>query len=455
MSVRDVAAHRFRDTLAASSDDDIAQLWEIRDTLAKPPVAEILAGLLLTEMADRGMAAPAEPTAGRDAQIVAAITAGEPAKDVAAHHGLSAGHVRRLAAAARGSRTPALRVVERDELRHAEEAITEARTDDHGWPLAIPDQRVTINPGDPIPKPPAPDVFGLIHSDKINYIAGDKETGKTWFAADCMAYMVKTLAKRCVWIDAEDSDNKLASTLAALGHADITGSVLWRRVDWGDWIAADELDRAAIARWLTAGGNGGHLFIDSGSATDSGDSAETFARWKPRHLVHPAATIIEHVSKDPERRHGPAGSLRKGATASGSVLMFEGAPWTPAISGTITVRKDKERPGGITVPKGEICAQIVGTPHADGRLTLEVRPPPIASETYRALIIAAVEDDPGIQSTKLRDAVTEAAKDVGLRTDWQTIAKEIADAIAAGDVVKIAGKGKNQHNYPRGAIPNP
>ena len=323
-------------------------------------------------------------------------------------------------------------------LAEAEEAVTEARTDRSGWPWAIPDDRVPLGDGDPLPeRPPPPALLGLLYHDRTNYLAGDKSTGKTWIALEALIVAVHVYAMRVVWLDAEDSAEVFSERLARLGHRDLTTSVYVRRLNWSDWIDADPLDRAAVAAWLANGGNGGHMFIDSGSATESGDSADTFAAWKARHLVHPAATVIEHVAKNPEARYGPAGSLRKGATASGSVLLIEGAPWTAHHEGSVDVRLDKDRPGGIPHRKGELCARIRGTPAA-GLLVLEALPPGTPDEDIDAAILAAVEASPGIISTGIRDAVGG---------DGKQVSKRLLKLIEKSDIIRKPGKRRAQHHY--------
>ena len=312
------------------------------------------------------------------------------------------------------------------------------RTDPHGLPYAIPDDRLAVGDDDPLPeRPPPPALLGLLYHDRTNYLAGDKSTGKTWIALEALAVAVNVYAMRVVWLDAEDSAEVFSERLARLGHRDLTTSAYVRRFNWSDWIDADPLDRAAVAAWLADGGNGGHLFIDSGSATESGDSADTFAAWKARHLVHPAATVIEHVAKNPEARYGPAGSLRKGATASGSVLLIEGVPWTPGHEGSIDVRLDKDRPGGIPYRKGELCARIRGTPAA-GLLILEALPPGTADEDIDAAILAAVEAQPGVIATGIREAVGGDGKRVSTR---------LLKLVKKGDIFRKPGKRRAQHHY--------
>ena len=176
-------------------------------------------------------------------------------------------------------------------LEEAEAAITETRTDDEGLPFAIPDDRVPLGDGDPLPeRPPAPALLGLLYHDKVNYLAGDKSTGKTWIALEALAAAVKQLALRVVWLDAEDSAAKFSDCLARLGHRDLTTSAYVRRFNWSDWIDADELDRAAIAGWLAAGGNGGHLAPQHRSSSTAAQPPSPATRPTRSHGGKPATS---------------------------------------------------------------------------------------------------------------------------------------------------------------------
>lgn len=335
-------------------------------------------------------------------------------------------------------------------LEEAEAAITERRTDANGWPLCLPDDRIAVADGDPIPPPPPPpDVLGVIYSDKRNVLAGEPASGKTWLAMECAAHIVEVMAQRVVWLDAEDSAHTFSERMTRLGHRDLTSSALLKRVNHSDWLDADELDRAAVSAWLADGPTGsGHLFIDSGTATDSGISADDYAAWAVRHAVHIGMTVIEHVAKNPEQRFGPLGSTRKNQSATGITAMIEGAAWTPATPAAVNLRVVKDRPGGTGRQKGDLYATVYGDPHDDGTVTITVRPPLEESDAYAGLIDAAVRDDPGIGANDLRDAVTEAAKLAGVRSDWQTVVAEIKQAVKSGLIVKVEGKGRRVHHYP-------
>ena len=387
--------------------------------------------------------------------VAIALHKGETAAEVAARLGVTAATIRRRHAAACGSHTDCEHVAPKPQPKPSKPKPRRLRavTDDDtpralelghdGLPLSIPDERTPIGEGDPLPVPDPPALLGLLYHDRINYLAGDKSTGKTTIATEALAVLVKLLDMRAVWLDAEDSSEVFSQRLARLGHRDLTTDDRVRRFSWSDWIDAEPGDRTAVAEWLAAGPNGGplpnggHLFIDSGSATGAGDSASDFAGWKIRHLVHTAVTVIEHTAKNPEQRWGPAGSLRKGATATGAVLMIEGAPWTAHHDGSVDVRIDKDRPGGIAYRKGELCARIRGTP-ADGLLILEALPPGNPDEDIDAAILAAVEDTPGITSTGIRE---------GVGGDGKQVSRRLLLLVKNGHIIRQPGARRAQHHY--------
>ena len=478
---------KLREAIAQMSDDELAAAAD-RDY--PDSTGYIIRAALVARHEQRATTAKRAPLDQRNAAIIEALhQPGALARTVApifahldgrrAGEPLSAAHIRRIHVEACG--TPclhnlgqppqpkpqrALRVVpdtseplpEPDgrydpTLEQAEAAITERRTDDDGWPYALPDDRIALSDDDPIPDPPPPpDVLGVIYADKRNVLAGEPGSCKTWIAMACAAHLVKELGQRVAWLDAEDSAATFSERLARLGHRDLTRSVLLKRIDHSDWIEADSLDRAAVSAWLAASPAGcGHMFIDSGTATDSGTSADEWAAWLTRHAVHTGMTVVEHVAKDPERRFGPLGSTRKNAWATGITAIVEGLGWTPAEPGTVNLRVTKDRPGGTNRQKGALYATVHGSPHPDGSLAIVARPPVTESDAYLPIIETVVRDEPGIGARDLRDRVAAAAQITGLRSDWQTITAEIKAAIAARRITKAKGSGNRVHHH----LPDP
>ena len=450
MNATDVAERRFRGVIETTTDDDLAHLWAIRDTLGEPPNSEILAGLLLAEMADRGMPAPAEPEppADRDAQIVAAVIAGEPAKDVAARHGLSAGHVRRLTATARGSRTPALRVVsdepppEPDDLTAAERALGQS------WRDALPDDRIAVKDGDTIPRPAPPDLFGLFYSGLSNLLAGAPDTGKSYFVLE--AVRDAHIAGRVLWLDAEDTAETFSRRCLQLGCPELTTSPDVRRVDHSDWTAAEPEHIEDCFAWLAEGFGPGLIVIDSGTASGAGDSLDQWNAWKQWHLPPQGvgSILIEHVVKDPEARHNQAGGSRgKGAHVRGMALLIDehdGTGWapgtdtTPPQPGGYGFICSKNKPGGHGWKKRQRIGTLHGTPHNDGTLTLAVQ----VGTQARSLkddVANHVAKHPGNTTTEISNMLTG---------DKKARSAAIIQAETAGLIIRADGPNGSKLCYP-------
>ena len=109
----------------------------------------------------------------RDVEIIAAVLSGESHKAVAARHGISAAHARRITQQAREAqpsrskppREPkpqqrrALRIVSNEPA----DPLTAAERLLGPWRDALPDDRIAVNDGDTIPRPDPPTLFGLFY----------------------------------------------------------------------------------------------------------------------------------------------------------------------------------------------------------------------------------------------------------------------------------------------------
>ena len=133
----------------------------------------------------------------RDVEIIAAVLSGESHKAVAARHGISAAHARRITQQAREAqpsrskpprskpprskppREPkpqqrrALRIVSNEPA----DPLTAAERLLGPWRDALPDDRIAVNDGDTIPRPDPPTLFGLFYEGKVNVIAGSPTCG--------------------------------------------------------------------------------------------------------------------------------------------------------------------------------------------------------------------------------------------------------------------------------------
>ena len=435
-------AHQAGAAVDAASDEDLYSLWHKRDTLGAPRFVHVVEGLLLAAMADRGLdpppleaetrpAAPLAPTADRDAEIVAAVLDGEPAKAVAERHGLSAGHVRRLTAEARAAARmtpaaqprPALRVV-RDDAEplpepDAEPAPLPGTTDAVGWPVGLP---AADTSGDPDTAPETPNLLGVAYADKVNFVSSHPGLGKSWVML-AMAAEVIDGARRVLWLDGEDQPGVFTRRLHTLGRGDVAASVFTRWVDASDWRTGEPEDIAAAAAWAANGPAGpGHVFVDAASSTGAGETGESFATWRHKFLepftrLGVGVTVADHLAKrrDADRLDSPLGSIQKVAAVTGASVELRGAAWTPRKPGTVAVVVRKDRPGGLG-QVGATVARIVGTPDPDtGTLRLEVTEPADAPEhTTRTVdrVWALLERDGERNTTQIVAALEARAQDV-------------------------------------------
>ena len=154
----------------------------------------------------------------RDVEIIAAVLSGESHKAVAARHGISAAHARRITQQAREAQPsrskpprskpprepkPQQRRALRTVSNEPADPLTAAERLLGPWRDALPDDRIAVNDGDTIPRPDPPTLFGLFYDGKVNVIAGSPTTGKSYAALAAATDAAK--AGRVIWLDAEDS----------------------------------------------------------------------------------------------------------------------------------------------------------------------------------------------------------------------------------------------------------
>ena len=188
----------------------------------------------------------------RDVEIIAAVLSGESHKAVAARHGISAAHARRITQQAREAqpsrskpprskppREPkpqqrrALRIVSNEPA----DPLTAAERLLGPWRDALPDDRIAVNDGDTIPRPDPPTLFGLFYEGKVNVIAGSPTTGKSYAALAAAADAAK--AGRVMWLDAEDSRETFSLRCLQLGCSILTRSDDVTRLNHSDWTTAE------------------------------------------------------------------------------------------------------------------------------------------------------------------------------------------------------------------------
>ena len=398
---------------------------------------------------------PADGLAERDAKIIEAVLAGEACADVADRHGLSAGSVRRITQVARkaaGTRpaSPPLRVVKEHERATPEQVENVLGP----WTEALPDDRIAANDGDPIPRPEPPDLVGLFYSARLNVIAGAPATGKSYLALK-VAHDAHAGGGRVLWLDAEDSAVAFTARCLQLGCAELTTSDDVRRVDHGDWQAAEPEHIALCWQWLADGFGPGFVVVDSGTATGSGDSLDAWLAWTARHLPPPGVGVllIEHVVKRPDERYQQAaGSRGKLAKVRGAHIQLDetdGGGWAPGTdtrpptAGGWLVTLTKDLPGGHGHPRGSQIGVLHGEPHDDGALTVRFIPGGRTASRAEAVARYVIEH-PGQTTTEVSEALPGKPRDNS---------KAIQQAEAEGLIVRIQTEGstaKRCHppNYP-------
>ena len=463
MNARAEAERKLAPIIRGTSDDDLHDLWDRRHDLGPPRFVTTVEGLLLAAMADRGLNPPPlgsgvepvakpAPTADRDQQIVAAVLAGEPTRDVAARYGLSAGHVRRITAEARraagiapaSQSRPALRIVPNEPGEH----LAAAERVLGPWTDALPDDRLAVASGDLIPKPPPVDLFGLFYSGRLNLIAGAPDTGKSYFVLQAAAEAAT--AGRVVWLDAEDSAAEFSARCLRLGCPELTTSDEVRRVNHSDWIAAAPEHIEACWQWLDGGFGPGLIVVDSGTGSGSGDSLDQWRAWTRGHLPPSGigAILIEHVVKDPEQRHGQsAGSRGKLAAVRGMALVIdeiEGSAWAPATDtspprpGGFAAYVAKNKPGGGGWARGDRLGVLHGDPQPDGTLVVTVQVGGRAQSLIDA-VARYVTDHPGHTTNAVVEALPGRKRD---------LSAAVRRAESDGLIIRIDGPNRAKLCYP-------
>lgn len=316
------------------------------------------------------------------------------------------------------------------------------------WAEALPDDRIPVKAGDPIPRPLAPDLCGAFYSGLSNLIAGAPDTGKSYYALQ--AASEAATAGRVLWLDSEDSAAAFSARCLQLGCPELTTSPEVRRINHGDWVAAEPEHLELCWQWLDSGFGPGFVVIDSGTAAGSGDSLDQWTTWKRRHLPPQGVGVllIEHPVKDPEQRHGQsAGSRGKLAEIRGMALVIDeldGTAWapgtdtTPPRPGGFAVVCAKNKPGGNGWARGDRIGVLHGAPQPDGSLVLSLE---VGGRTQGLLDAVSrwVAEHPGETTNAVVEALPGRKKD---------LAKAVRRAEAEGLIVRRAGPNRSLRCYP-------
>ena len=267
-----------------------------------------------------------------------------------------------------------------------------------------------------------PDGTPVVYEGELNSIQGDKGGGKSWLGLICAT---ETLRRdgRVIWWDAEDAHtHRVYERALLLGAADAVADsdrFLWLPPELHDPEDADA--KHGATEWLLEAAGPALIVVDAAESHGAAPDGAPVRQWAKNlmgALTAPGVTLllIDHVGKhrDSRGRTGTSavGSAGKGAHITGLSAYVAGQPWGPNLDGRLTLRLDKDRPGGIEARQGDAIATIAGTwqdgafawqlgdadrdaPHNDG--------PDAGDAILAALLAAGLEGIPSKRA--MRDAV--------------------------------------------------
>lgn len=266
----------------------------------------------------------------------------------------------------------------------------------------------------------------LLYGGKVHSIAGEPESGKSWFALVAAAQALAD-GRHVVYVDFEDTPKSIANRMLALG---VPPTLLaekfhyvrpelplnWKTKDadgkvrsnetWIDFLST--LKRASDAE-------GGLALVVFDGITEAlgmqgimGKDNEDVAAWfgeVPRRVAHTtraAVLLVDHVTKDRDSR----GRYAIGAQAKLAAL--DGCQFTAEMrlqfargrSGVVRICVTKDRPGHVraaatTTKQVAIIADMVITATENGQLRIVLTPPDIETR-----------DDGTVKPTQVQNAIT-------------------------------------------------
>lgn len=193
----------------------------------------------------------------------------------------------------------------------------------------------------------------LFYAGRTNSLFGDSETGKTLLTV-VTAIQTARAGQRALFVDFEDSIQGLARLLAAFQiteeeaariHYINPEEPLIGQETANDFKAALEIGASLV----TIDGVGAGMALHGLNPNQQTDVAR-FLRMtaKPAAQTGAAVILIDHVTRDPEKRTQAIGSIEKKAAISGAsfeVRLIKA--FAPGSEGKATLRLNKDRPGGI------------------------------------------------------------------------------------------------------------
>lgn len=302
-------------------------------------------------------------------------------------------------------------------------------------------------------QPPVPTMLArtdgrcLLYPERSHSISAEPEALKTWLALGASAEQL-TAGNPVLYIDFEGSAAEIIGRLRALGiNPEIIGQLfIYVRPDepLADRALAD-LDLALERKPLLTVIDGvTEAFNVQGlSPLDNSDVA-TWLEVLPRRIMRAGSSplALDHVVKDREQRGRYAiGAQHKLAGVDVAYSMHVVEPFGRGHDGVVTIKVQKDRPGGIReFAQDGVVATLRATSHDDGRVSLSLEPPERRAGDFRPTHVMqklseAVEAEAGLSTRDLRASVTgkNDVKDLALRL---LIAEGYIDARKDGSAIR-------------------
>lgn len=253
------------------------------------------------------------------------------------------------------------------------------------WPRPL-DQVIAGN--DPEPEPThlaRSDGACLFYAGKVNAILGESESGKTWLALLAVVQSL-TQGQHVVYLDFEDTASGIVARLRSLGSTDDDLTRLY-------YIGPDETLHAAASDDLREtldtirpdltvldGWNAAMTLL--GLDLEKNKDATRFAQLllKPLSMTGSTVVAIDHLPKNKENRgKGGIGAQAKRAMMTGcAVLVDVITPFGRGMTGKLSVKVDKDRPGHVrAVSEGakNVGVAVLESDSATGRVTVTLEAP--------------------------------------------------------------------------------
>ena len=321
-------------------------------------------------------------------------------------------------------------------------------------------------------KPPEPpevlrrsDGKHLLYRGRIHWIQGEPESGKSWVSQAGAAQALND-GHNVLYIDFEDDANGVVERLLALGvkteairerfdyrtpHEplyDRHGAATPAGIEFEDDLEAGTYEFAVID---------GVTESLAHHATEIQDNTgvATWANRLPKRvsaLTGAAVICIDHVTKSTDgRQHFAIGAQQKLAAVDGAaygarmVRPFGRALEDQPITGQLELTLSKDRRGWLRgrYGKGDVVAVVEVTSWPDGRVDLDINPPPTAGAIPRddvklqADILAHLTVYDGLSKTKIETEVTGNAKAI----------RDQLKALEARQFITIEQKGQSHRHW--------